>query len=105
MTIDDDDPAENILGPRPPLPPHDPRDYMFTMQTIVAARTWADHLPHPGEVWELDGKYYPVQRYSDDAVWLKAHGASLVPPEDDDLHMEFDRLLTGLQRVDNKREL
>ncbi|HEX8691429.1 MAG TPA: hypothetical protein VF746_03215 [Longimicrobium sp.] len=98
------DAPEDILGELPPLPPFDPRTYMFTTRTIAGARTFADHLPSPGEVWELEGKYYPVKRNSEEAAWLRDHGASLVPPEDDALHQEFDPFLVGLQRADKDRD-
>lgn len=99
----DHDPEEDILGERPPLPPYDPRTYMFTTRTVAGARTFADHLPSPSEVWELEGRYYPVARNSEDAAWLRNHGASLIPPEDDALHQEFDPFLIGLQRADKDR--
>jgi hypothetical protein len=105
MTMNDDqDPYRNILGPLPPPRPYDPRSAMFSMPTVGAARIFADHMPFPGQVWELEGIYYAVRRYSSDEVWLREHGASLIPPEDDDLHMQFDWLLTGLQRVDSPKE-
>lgn len=94
---------DDILGERPPIPPRDPREFMFTTRTIGGARTIADNLRNPGQVWELEGKYYPVERTSENAAWLREHGASLIPPEDDPLHEEFDPFLIGLQRADRPR--
>lgn len=102
--MDTDQPEpEDILGEPPPLAPHDPRAYLLTARTAAGARLLARNLSGPGEVWELDGVYYAVKRSSPNAVWLADQGASLVPPEDDALHMELDALLIALQRSDGGR--
>jgi hypothetical protein len=67
---------------------------------VAGARAIAEALGGPAEVWELDGRYYPARRHSTEAGVLRHRGAELVPPEDDDLHMGFDRRLTDLARAD-----
>jgi hypothetical protein len=68
-------------------------DWMFTTETIAGARTFVEGLDGPGEVWEHRGRYYPVRVASQDAAWLRAAGASLVPPQDDGLHHDLDQFL------------
>jgi hypothetical protein len=92
--------TDDILGALPPLPPYDPRTYMFTARTIDGARAYAAHLPGPGEVWELEGRYYPVMRHGSEAAWLAGHGGTVVPAEDDILHRDLDLLLPRLRRTD-----
>lgn len=93
---------EDILDPAP-IEPFNPLDYLFTAATISGARTLADALGGPAEVWELDGRYYPVRRNSNEAGVLRHHGAELVPPQDDALHMSLDPLLAAVQRLDAAR--
>jgi hypothetical protein len=90
---------DDLLDPRP-LEPYEPLDFLYTTRTVAGARAFASGLGGPAEVWELNGRYYPVRRNSTEASLLRHRGASLVPAEDDALHMEMDALLTGLQRAD-----
>lgn len=94
-------PEDRILDPPPAGEPYDALHYVFTTRTTRGARAYANALGGPGEVWELEGAYYPVRRHSEEAGLLLRRGANLIPPEDDELHMDFDRLLIGLQRIDN----
>lgn len=97
------EPDDDLFDP-PPVEPFDPLHYLFTTETVAGARAFAEGLGGPAEVWELDGRYYPVRRHSTEAGVLRHRGAELVPPEDDDLHMGLDRLLIDLQRADGTRQ-
>lgn len=90
--------AAHLFDPEP-LDPYEPLDFLFTTETVVGARAFASALPGPGQVWELAGRYYPVRRNSTDAVLLRDRGAEVLHEEDDEMQMNLDRLLTGLQRA------
>ena len=94
--------GDDLLDP-PALEPYEPLRYLYTTKTVAGAREFASALGGPAEVWELDGRYYPVRRNSTGAGLLRHRGATLIPPEDDALNMEMDALLTGLQRADGGR--
>lgn len=83
------------------IPAHDPLEYLFTTTTVAGARDVANALGGLPEVWELDGRYYPVRRNSNEARTLEHLDAELIPPSDDEGHMELDALLAGLQRLDS----
>jgi hypothetical protein len=78
----------------------DPLGYLFTADTVDGARALAGALSGPAEVYELDGTYYAAKRRSREAALLQERGATLIPPEDDRLHMALDSLLLALQRAD-----
>lgn len=91
---------DDLFGAEP-IEPFDPLSFLFTTATVSGARAFAEGLPGCPEVWELRGRYYPVQRNSPEAEILRRAGAELLPPADDRLHMELDGLLLALQRTDS----
>lgn len=101
--LPDDSPSpggDDLLDP-PPVEPYAPLDYLYTTRTVAGAREFSGGLGGPAEVWELKGRYFPIRRNSTEAGLLRHRRASLIPPEDDALHMDLDALLTGLQRADS----
>lgn len=78
--------------------PFTPTDFMFTAATLAGARTFLAGLNAPGELYEYEGRYYPVRRGSEDARWLVEAGATFIPAEDDLLHHNLDPVLAALQR-------
>ncbi len=97
--IDMDGAGDDLLDLEP-VEPVDSLHFLFTTNTVAGARAFAAALEGRGEVWELNGRYYPVRRNSDEARLLRRRGAEVVPPDDDALHMILDPLLSAMQRAD-----
>jgi hypothetical protein len=73
-----------------------PIEWMFTTETIAGGRTFLSGLAAPGELWEYNGRYFPVRAGSDEAVWLRGAGATLIPPRADAFHHRLDAIVAGL---------